>query len=35
MDEQQTITVRKTFKYKLVPTAKQEGAMEFVLRRCP
>jgi putative transposase len=31
MDEQ---TVRKTFKYKLKPTAEQERAMEFVLRRC-
>jgi putative transposase len=31
MDEQ---TVRKTFKYKLQPTAKQGRAMEFVLRRC-
>jgi putative transposase len=27
-------TVRKTFKYKLQPTAEQEGTMEFVLRRC-
>src|SRR5215469_10097135 len=26
--------VRKTFKYKLQPTAKQEGTMAFVLRRC-
>src|SRR5215469_11981853 len=26
--------VRKTFKYKLQPTAQQEGTMEFVLRRC-
>jgi putative transposase len=26
--------VRKTFKYKLQPTAEQEGTMEFVLRRC-
>src|SRR5215831_7481155 len=34
MDEHQTVTVRKTYKYKLVPTAEQEGAMEFVLRRC-
>jgi putative transposase len=34
MDEQQTVTVRKTYKYKLVPTTEQEGAMEFVLRRC-
>jgi putative transposase len=31
MDEQ---TVRKTFKYKLQPTAEQEGAMAFVLRSC-
>src|SRR5215469_9734595 len=28
------LTVRKTFKYKLQPTAEQEGAMAFVLRRC-
>src|SRR6516164_1636376 len=34
MDEQQMVTVRKTYKYKLVPTAEQEGAMAFVLRRC-
>jgi putative transposase len=27
-------TVRKTFRYKLLPTAEQEGTMEFVLRRC-
>jgi putative transposase len=27
-------TLRKTFKYKLCPTAEQEGTMEFVLRRC-
>src|SRR5215469_16586402 len=27
-------TVRKTFKYRLHPTAEQEGTMEFVLRRC-
>jgi putative transposase len=27
-------TVRKTYKYKLQPTAEQTGAMEFVLRRC-
>jgi putative transposase len=26
--------VRKTFKYKLQPTAEQEGALAFVLRRC-
>jgi putative transposase len=31
MNEQ---TVRKTYKYKLQPTAEQEGAMEFVVRRC-
>ena len=30
--EQQT--VRKTLKYKLQPTAEQEGTLEFVLRRC-
>jgi putative transposase len=30
--EQQT--VRKTFKYKLQPTAEQEGTMELVVRRC-
>jgi putative transposase len=28
------LTVRKTFKYKLQPTAEQEGTMAFVLRRC-
>jgi putative transposase len=33
MDEQ-TATVRKTFKYKLQPTAEHERAMGFVLRRC-
>src|SRR5258708_21254094 len=27
-------TVPKTFKYKLQPTAEQEGKMAFVLRRC-
>ncbi len=27
-------TVRKTFKYKLQPTAEQEGTLTFVLRRC-
>src|SRR5258708_5633556 len=27
-------TVRKTFKYKLQPTAEQEGTLAFVLRRC-
>jgi putative transposase len=31
MNEQ---TVRKTFKYKLAPTAEQAGALEFVVRRC-
>src|SRR5260370_24054368 len=31
MDQQ---SVRKTFKYKLQPTSKQEQAMEFVVRRC-
>src|SRR5215469_13440035 len=38
MDEQTAATVaptvRKTYKYKLQPTAEQEGAMAFVLRRC-
>jgi putative transposase len=28
------LTLRKTFKYKLHPTAKQEGTMALVLRRC-
>jgi putative transposase len=28
------LTVRKTFKDKLHPTAEQEGTMAFVLRRC-
>jgi putative transposase len=28
------LTLRKTFKYKLQPTAEQEGAMAFVVRRC-
>jgi putative transposase len=28
------LTVRKTFKYKLQPTAEQAGTMEFMLRRC-
>ena len=27
-------SVRKTFKYKLSPTAKQEQALAFVVRRC-
>jgi putative transposase len=30
----EALAVRKTFKYKLQPTAEQEGTMEFVLRRC-
>jgi putative transposase len=29
-----TLTARKTFKYKLLPTAEQEQKMAFVLRRC-
>jgi putative transposase len=34
-DEQTTIgTVRKTFKYKLLPTPEQEQTLAFVLRRC-
>ncbi|HEV2458460.1 MAG TPA: transposase, partial [Ktedonobacterales bacterium] len=33
MDEQ-TVTVRKTYKYKLQPTAEQEGTLAFVVRRC-
>jgi putative transposase len=33
MDEQ-TLTVRKTYKYKLAPTAQQEARLAFVLRRC-
>ncbi|MFI5272271.1 MAG: RNA-guided endonuclease InsQ/TnpB family protein, partial [Ktedonobacterales bacterium] len=33
MDEQ-TVTVRKTYQYKLTPTAEQEGTLAFVLRRC-
>ena len=32
--DEQTVTVRKTFKYKLQPTAEQEGTLAFVLRRC-
>lgn len=28
------MTVRKTYKYKLQPTAEQEGTLAFVLRRC-
>ena len=27
-------TLRKTFKYKLRPTAEQEGTMEVIVRRC-
>jgi putative transposase len=34
MDEQQTVTVRKTYKYKLQPTPEQEQALAFVVRRC-
>jgi putative transposase len=34
MDEPQTDTVRKTYKYKLQPTAEQEERLSFVLRRC-
>ncbi len=34
MEEQEAQALRKTFKYKLKPTPQQEGAMEFVLRRC-
>jgi putative transposase len=34
MDEQPTDTVRKTYKYKLVPTAEQGQALAFVVRRC-
>jgi putative transposase len=33
MDEQ-TPTIHKTFKYKLLPTPEQEQTMAFVLRRC-
>src|SRR6516162_4180919 len=32
--EQPTVTVRKTYKYQLVPTAEQEQTMAFVVRRC-
>ena len=28
------LSVRKTYKYKLCPSAEQERAMEFVVRRC-
>src|SRR6478736_1202865 len=34
MDTQTVPTVRKTFKYKLKPTPKQEQALAFVVRRC-
>jgi putative transposase len=36
MDEPQSVTVRKTYTYKLVPTAEQEQeqALAFVVRRC-
>src|SRR6516165_10645564 len=34
MDEQQTVTVRKTHKYKLLPTPAQEQTLAFVLHRC-
>jgi putative transposase len=34
MDQPTARTIRKTFKYKLQPTAEQEAAMEFILRRC-
>jgi putative transposase len=34
MDGPQRVTVRKTYKYKLQPTAEQEGVLEFVVRRC-
>jgi putative transposase len=34
MEPYEQQTVRKTFKYKLLPTPEQEHAMEFVLRRC-
>jgi putative transposase len=34
MDEQQTGSVRKTLQYKLAPTAQQERALAFVVRRC-
>ncbi len=30
----EAVVVRKTFKYKLQPTAKQEGTLAFVVRRC-
>jgi hypothetical protein len=34
MDEEVMAMVRKTFKYKLVPTAEQERALAVVVRRC-
>ncbi len=34
LNEQSVCNTRKTFKYKLKPTAEQERAMAFVLRRC-
>jgi putative transposase len=34
MDHQTTGTIRKTFKYKLLPTEQQEQKLAFVLRRC-
>src|SRR5690348_14423085 len=34
MDELSGQGLRKTFKYKLKPTAGQEQAMDFVVRRC-
>ncbi len=34
MDEQQVQTVRKTYKYKLKPTAKQERSLERTLILC-
>jgi putative transposase len=34
MEPHEQQTVRKTYKYKLVPTAEQEGTLAFVLRRC-
>src|SRR5215467_11260373 len=34
MDGPQRVTVRKTFKYKLQPTAEQEERLSFVVRRC-
>jgi putative transposase len=34
MVEAAPVTVRKTYKYKLAPTAEQEGTLEFMRRRC-